>query len=133
MFCSCDASLAKTPFVIELSGDWINSKDARRRFCGYGLLYEVSKFKTRKAPEDAFFLEHIKHIGKSFAGEQRSVRLSMGGALMGIGKRNAKLNAAALKLARTIGPIDFSDEGRLPPFNVVKHLTNDHLRQKLGV
>ncbi len=133
VFSSCDASLAKTPFVVELSGDWINSKDARRRSCGYGLLYEVSKFKTKKAPDDAFFLEHIKHIRKSFPGEQRSVLLSMGAALMGMGKRNAKLNGAALKLAKTIGPIRFSEDSKYDPFDVVKHLRNDRLREKLGV
>ncbi len=133
VFSSCDASLAKTPFVVELSGDWIDSKDVARRVCGYGLLYEVSKSKKKNAPDDAFFLERIKHIRKSFASENRSVLGSMGGALMGIGKRNARLNAAALKVAEAIGPIKFSDDNDLEPFNVVKHLTNDGLRKKLGV
>ena len=133
VFSSCDASLAKTPFVVELSGDWVDSKDVARRVCGYGLLYEVSKSKKKNAPEDAFFLERIKHIRKSFSGENRTVLASMGGALMGIGKRNARLNAAALKVAKTIGPIKFSDDSNLEPFNVVKHLTNDGLRKKLGV
>ena len=48
VFSSCDASLGKTPFVVELAGDWIRSKDAERRRCGYGLLYEVSK--SKKVP-----------------------------------------------------------------------------------
>jgi len=58
----------------------------------------------------------------------------MGGALMGIGKRSAKLNAAALKVARQIGPIEFETEsGDCEPFDVVKHLTSDYIRNKLGV
>ena len=43
---------------------------------------------------------------------------------MGIGKRNKALNAAALKLARALGPIQFDEDGRLEPLDVVKHLTS---------
>ena len=131
VFSSCDATLAKTPFVVELASKWIDSKDPVRRGCGYGLLYEVSKSKKKDAPDDAFFLEHIEHIRKTFDGEERSVLSPMAGALMGIGKRNATLNAAALKLARAIGPIRFDAD--FEPLDVVKHLTNDRLRAKLGV
>ncbi len=50
VFSSCDATLSKTPFVVELSSKWILSKDPVRRGCGYGPLYEVSKStkKTRQ-------------------------------------------------------------------------------------
>ena len=133
VFSSCDATLAKTPFVVELSSEWVDSEDPVRRSCGYGLLYEVSKSTKKTAPDDAFFLQRIEHIRNHFGAEKRSVRGSMGGALMGIGKRNAKLNAAALKLARAIGPIQFDAEGKLEPFDVAKNLTSDHVKKKLGV
>ena len=133
VFSSCDATLAKTPFVVELASKWIGSGDPVRRACGYGLLYEVSKSKKKDAPDDGFFLEHIEHIRKTFDGEERSVLSSMGGALMGIGKRNATLNTAALKLAREIGPIHFDAEGKCEPMDVVKHLTSDYITEKLGV
>lgn len=130
VFSSCGAPLAKTPFVVELASDWVNSKDPRRRSCGYGLLYELSKSKKKSAPDEAFFLGHIDHINHTYDGETLSVQLSMGGALMGIGKRSIKLNAAALAVARKIGPIDFDTEGKYEPFDVVKHLTSDYLKQK---
>ena len=134
VFSTCGAPLAKTPFVVELASDWIMSHDPRRRSCGYGLLYEVSKSKRKSAPDEAFFLECIQHIQKSYDGETRPVQGSMGGALMGIGKRTAKLNAAALKVARRIGPIEFETErGNCEPLDVVKHLTSDYIRKKLGV
>ena len=58
----------------------------------------------------------------------------MGGALLGMGKRNAKLNAGALEVARAIGPISFgSDESKCELFDVVKHLTSDSLTKKLGL
>ena len=134
VFSSCGAPLAKTPFVAELADDWIKSKDPRRRCCGYGLLYELSKSKNKSAPDEAFFLEHIKHIRKSFGGEKLAVQGSMGGALLGIGKRSAKLNGAALKVARYTGPIEFeTSNGNCEPFDVVKHLTSDYITNKLGL
>lgn len=133
VFSTCGTPLAKTPFVVELAHDWMNRKDTTRRRCGYGLLYEVSKSKKKSAPDDAFFLERIAHICTSFQGENNTVKALMGGALLGMGKRNAILNAAALKVARIIGPIQVgSDKNSCEPFDVVKHLTSDYIKKKLG-
>lgn len=134
VFSSCGASLAKTPFVISLLVEWIKSKDSMRRSCGYGLLYEVSKSKKKNAPVDDFFLERIEDIRNSFYEENKSVQGAMGGALLGMGKRNASLNTSALKVAKLIGPIEFESNGNdCEPFDVVKHLTSDYIRNKLGV
>ena len=60
--------------------------------------------------------------------------MAMGGALVGIGKLNKKLNKAALKVAKKIGPIDFNEgTGKCDPFDPVKHLTSDYLKDKLGL
>ena len=78
--------------------------------------------------------EEAKKIGKTIAKEENRVRVGMGGALMSIGKRNKKLNAAAIKVAKAIGPIHFSDgDKKCEPMNVLKHLTSDSLRSKLGI
>jgi 3-methyladenine DNA glycosylase AlkD len=134
VFASCDATLAKTSFVVELADQWVRSDDPVRRECGYGLLYEASKFSGRKAPSEKFFLAHVERIANTIGTEPEKVRLSMGAALMGIGKRSAVLNEAALKIARNVGPIEFtSASGECEPFDVVKHLTTDRLKQKFGV
>lgn len=133
VFASCDATLAKTPFMVELAGDWVRSDDPVRRDCGYGLLYEASKLTGRKAPGDAFFLAQVERIANTIDGEPERVRLSMATALMGIGKRSAALNKAALKVARDVGPIEFtSASGKCEPFDVAKHLATDRLKDKLG-
>jgi 3-methyladenine DNA glycosylase AlkD len=133
VFASCDATLAKTPFVVELADQWVRSDDPVRRECGYGLIYEASKFSGKKAPSEEFFLAHVERIAKTIATEPEKVRMSMGAALMGIGKRSAVLNAAALKVAREVGPIEFtSASGDCQPFDVVKHLTTARLKEKLG-
>ena len=131
VFASCDATLAKTPFAFELAGDWMESKDDMRRRCGYTLLYELSK-KNPKGMDDAYLLARIDHIRHAIYGEEMSIRGAMAGALMGIGKRNKKLNKAAIRAAKAIGPVDigYGDENNCQPLNVLKHLTSDYLKKK---
>ena len=133
VFSSCDAMLAKTPFVVELADKWIESKDPVRRRCGYGLLYEISRSRKKSAPDDEYFLAHIQRIDGTYANESTQILMSMAGALLGMGKRSKVLNKAALKIAKKIGPIDFDPDGRCDPMDVTKHLTSDYVRNKLGI
>lgn len=134
VFSSCDATLPKASFAFDLARDWIKSKDELRRRCGYGLIYELSKDTRNKELTDEFFLDCIKGIGDGIETEENWVRLSMGGALMGIGKRNRKLNLAAIKVAKAVGPIDYdAGDTNCEPLNVLKHLTSDYLKKKLGI
>lgn len=133
VFASCDATLAKTPFAFELARDWTESKDDVRRRCGYTLLYELSK-KNPKGMDDAYLLGRIDHIQSAIRGEEMWVREATATALMGIGKRNQKLNKAAIRAAKAIGPIDvdYGDDNGCEPLDVLKHLTSDYLKKKLG-
>ena len=56
------------------------------------------------------------------------------GALFGIGKRNKKLNKAAIRAARAIGPvdIDYGKDNSCEPIDVLKHLTSDYLKKKFA-
>ena len=130
---SCGATLPKSPIAFEIAKDWMASKDPVRRSCGYGLVYELAKDKKNKRLTDEFFLGCVERIGSTIAKEENSVRIGMGGALIGIGKRNKRLNAAAIKVAKAIGPIHFSNaDKKCEPMDVLKHLTGDYLRNKLG-
>jgi 3-methyladenine DNA glycosylase AlkD len=133
VFSSCDATLAKAPFVVDLLDGWVQSKDEMRRRCGYGLLYEVSKWKKKSAPDDEAFLAHIERIEETYEQQSIPVLMAMGAALMGIGMRNKLLNAAALEVAEMIGPIDFDPDGRCDPFDVASKLTSDSVTRKLGL
>ncbi|NNF04686.1 MAG: hypothetical protein HKN17_09480, partial [Rhodothermales bacterium] len=133
VFSTCDATLAKTPFVVELAERWIGSKDPVRRRCGYGLVYEISKDKRKSAPDEEYFLKHIERIEKSYAKEPTAVLMAMAGALQGIGMRSKSLNARALKLALKIGPIEFDPTGKCDPFDVAKNLTSDYAKKKFGL
>jgi 3-methyladenine DNA glycosylase AlkD len=131
---SCDATLPKSPIAFETAKAWMASQDPVRRSCGYGLVYELAKDKKDERLTDEFFLGCVEKINKTIAKEENSVRVGMGGALLSIGKRNKKLNAAATRAARAIGPIHFSDgDKKCEPMDVLKHLTSDYLRNKLGL
>jgi hypothetical protein len=134
VFSSCDATLAKSPLAFDLAREWIQSDDPLRRQCGYGLVYELSKNKKLKELTDDFFIDCINRIRRNFDRAGIPEKMSIGTALMGIGKRNKSLNATALELARLISPIDFNESnGKCDSFDIVKHLTSQHLKKKLGI
>ncbi len=133
VFSSCDASLAKVPYVRELAEDWMVSDDPVRERCGYGLLYELSKSRRKSAPDEDWFARWVAHIDRRWDGVDAVTLLAMGSALMGVGKRSARLNGEALRMARDIGPIDWDPTGACEPFDVVKHIDNERLRAKLGI
>ena len=83
--------------------------------------------------DDAYCLGRIEHIRDAIHGEEMWVREAMNVALMGIGKRNLRLNQAAIRAAKAIGPvdIDYGDDNRCEPLDVLKHLTSDYMKQKL--
>jgi len=135
VFSSCGATLPKAPFAIDLACEWMDSEDKVRRRCAWGLIYEISKFKGKKAPDDGFFLTCIDRIRNSIHREEDMwVRESMNGALLGIGKRNRELNKAAIKAVINIGPVDvdYGDDNSCEPLDVLKHLTSDYIVKKLG-
>ena len=131
---SCDATLPKSAIAFEIAKDWMTSQDPVRRSCGYGLVYELAKDKKDKRLTDELFLGCVQKISKTIAKEENRVRVGMGGALLSIGKRSKTLNAAAIQVAQAIGPIHFSDgDKKCEPMDVLKHLTSDYLRNKLGI
>ncbi len=136
VFATCGATLPKTSFAFELAREWMGSTDAPRRRSAWGLIYEFAKDKGKKAQSDEFFLGCIQRIQDSVHSEKDMwVREAMNSALMGIGFRNRKLNKAAIKAAKVIGKvdIDYGDDNSCEPLDVMKHLTGDTVKKKLGL
>lgn len=134
VFSTCGATLPKAPFAFELACEWLDSEHSTRRRCAWGLMYEFSKLKTKKAPSEEFFLECIERIHDTIHDDEDMwVRESMNTALMGIGIRSKKLNKAAIKAAKSIGKvdIDYGDDNSCEPLDVLKHLTGDLVQGRL--
>ena len=87
VYSACGAPVAKTTGIEQVARDWVVSHDPVRRRCAYGFVYELSKSTKKTAPDEAYFMWFINHIDGTFKTEDPSVHLSMGSALMGIGKR----------------------------------------------
>ena len=134
VFASCSATLAKTPFAFELVCDWIESKDIMRRQCGYTLIYELSKKTNIKEMDDAWYMDRIAQIRDTIHDQEMWVREAMKGALLGIGKRNKKLNTAAIAASKSIGhvDVDYGPDNSCEPLDVVKHLTSDYMKKKFA-
>jgi 3-methyladenine DNA glycosylase AlkD len=132
VYCSCDATLAKSPIARELAVDWTDSKDDLRRRCGYLLLYELAKNTKDEALSDDFFEGYVDRIRKSIQNEENFVKDAMNNSLLSIGKRNARLNKLAIAAAKAIGPIevDYGDNS-CRPMDVLKHLNSDLVQKKL--
>lgn len=133
VFSFCGASLAKSAIAYDLAVSWQSSDSIPRKNSAYGLLYELSKNKRDKRLSDEFFLNIISQINQTIDNEPKSVRLSMATSLMGIGKRNLVLNQAAITVAKRVGAIDFNEgDSKCEPFDILKHLTSDFLKQKFA-
>ncbi|GLX85840.1 hypothetical protein tloyanaT_20920 [Thalassotalea loyana] len=135
VYSSCDATLAKSPLAFDLANRWLETDDEYRRKSAYGLLYELSKNKRNAKLTDEFFFNCLDHLEERLKAdnESKSMRLAMGGSLMGIGKRNKALNLRSAQIAKDIGPIDFNEDGaKCDPFDVHKHLVSPSLLEKLN-
>ncbi len=136
VFSSCGATLAKAPFVVDVVEDWLEHEDKIRRRCGWGLLYEVSKFKGKKAPDETYFVSKVNLFHKNFEQEKDYwAREAMKLALMGIGKRSKKLNKVAVKYARAASKLETEKNPKngCEPLDVLKHLKSEYLTKKLGL
>ncbi len=133
VFACCDATLAKSPIAFEVANEWMDGCDAIRQRCGYSLLYELSKKKVAGMDDD-YLLNRIGIIQETIHDQEMWVREAMKGALMGIGKRSKKLNKAAIRAVKAMGPVDvdYGDDNSCEPFDVLKHLTSDYLKKKFA-
>ena len=124
VFCSCDATLTRTPFMRELAVAWADSKDDTRRQCGYLLIAELAKDKKDPALDDAFFEPYVERIAKTIRKEENLVRDAMNMVIFAAGGRSAKLNKKAIAAAKAYWPIQVSYGGEAcEPLDVLKHLT----------
>jgi len=94
----------KTPHAWAKIAKW---SDARAEFvkrASFALLASVA-LHDKKAP-DKLFLDSLPLIERAATDNRNFVKKAVSWALRGIGKRNSKLNAAAIKLARRFAKSD---------------------------
>jgi 3-methyladenine DNA glycosylase AlkD len=103
---ACGFLFDKTPFAIEMAVRWTKRKEEFVKRAGFVLMASLAVHDT-SAP-DATFLRFLPIIKKGSTDERNFVRKAVNWALRQIGKRNLRLNTAAIKTARKIQKMESS-------------------------
>ena len=90
----------KTPHAWKKIAKWSDARPEFVKRAAFALLASVA-LHDKNAP-DKPFLESLPLIERAATDERNFVKKAVSWALRGIGKRNPKLHAAAVKLARTL-------------------------------
>jgi len=125
----CSNLFDRTPVAHEKAVAWCEREEEFVRRAGFVLMAALSVH-DKKASDEAFlrFLPLIKE----YATDQRNfVKKAVNWALRQIGKRNRKLNGAALKTAEEIKKID-SRSARWIASDAIRELSSDAVQKKLA-
>jgi 3-methyladenine DNA glycosylase AlkD len=95
-----------TPFAHNLATAWPKRKEEFIRRAGFTMMATLAV--GDKKSEDRVFLRYLSLIKKYATDERNYVKKAVNWALRQIGKRNMKLNAAAIKMAKKIQKLDSS-------------------------
>ncbi|MBI1800506.1 MAG: DNA alkylation repair protein, partial [Chloroflexi bacterium] len=84
-----------------------------------------------KAASDTAFMAFLPHIKRGATDERNFVKKAVNWALRQIGKRNPRLNKAAIRTAREIQRID-SKAARWVAADALRELTGESVQQRLA-
>ena len=93
-----------TPFAHDLAIIWPKRKEEFIRRAGFTMMATLAV--GDKKAKDRVFLRYLLLIKKHATDERNYVKKAVNWALRQIGKRNTKLNAAAIKMAKKIRKLD---------------------------
>lgn len=117
----CMCLFDKTPFAYRKVDDWSKRKEEFVKRAAFALM-AVLAVHDKKAGDEKF-LKFLPVIKREAVDERNFVKKAVNWALRQIGKRNKKLNKAAIKCAKEILKIDSK---------AAKWVANDALRELLG-
>jgi 3-methyladenine DNA glycosylase AlkD len=102
----CMHCFRNSPYAHKIIGKWTKQKSEFVRRAGFTLIATLSV--VDKKSEDTVFLKYLPLIKKYSTDERNYVKKAVNWALRQIGKRNAKLNAAAIRTAQEVRKMDSS-------------------------
>ena len=100
----CFKLFDRTPHALDKVARWAGKREEFVKRAGFALLASVA-LHDKKVPDEPF-LKCLKLIEKAADDERNFVKKGVSWALRGIGKRNAKLQAAAIEVARRLAESD---------------------------
>ncbi len=124
----CMNLFEKTPFVIKKIHDWSRRDEEFVKRAAYALIACLAWHD--KEAEDEKFIQLFPVLKSGASDERNFVRKSVNWALRNIGKRNRRLNKAALELAREIRNVN-SKAARWIAADAIRELESDSVQRRL--
>lgn len=128
----CDACMFlfdKTPFAYEKAHEWSRRKREFEKRAAFALMAALASHD--KAAPDARFVEFLPLIERAADDGRNFVRKAVNWALRGIGKRNTRLNRAAIACAKRIRAID-SRAARWIAADALRELQSEAVQARLA-
>ncbi len=124
----CMNFFEKTPFVFRKIHEWSDRPEEFVKRTAYSLIACVA-WHDKKA-EDNTFIDLFPVIKKGATDERNFVKKAVNWALRNIGKRNTRLNTAAIRLAMEIRQID-SKAARWIASDALRELRSEAVKKRL--
>jgi len=124
----CGDLFVRLPFAHEKALEWSRRKEEFVKRAGFSLMARLA-VRDKKAG-DAMFLKFLPVIKREATDERNYVKKAVNWALRQIGKRNRRLNRAAVKTAKEISKID-SKSARWIAADALRELTGEYVKKKL--
>ncbi len=118
----------KTPFALKKTISWTKDEREFVKRAGFAMM-AVLAVHDKKMTDD-LFIKYFSLIKKASTDERNFVRKAVNWALRQIGKRNKKLNAKAIIIAKEILKID-SKAARWIANDAIRELTDEKILQRI--
>jgi len=124
----CGNLFDRTPYAFKKAVEWSRRKEEFGKRAGYALMAELAVH-DKKAADDAF-LRFFEAIERGSTDQRNFVKKAVNWALRQIGKRNLRLNRAALELAEKISRKE-SSSAHWVGSDAIRELKSEALQKKL--
>jgi 3-methyladenine DNA glycosylase AlkD len=126
--CACGILFDKTPFAYEMAKKWTKRKDEFVRRAGFVMMASLAVHDKEASDEE--FLNFLPIIERGSTDERNFVKKAVNWALRQIGKRNLKLNAAAIRSGKEIRRLD-SPSARWIAADALRELESAAVQKRL--
>lgn len=125
---ACSNLFDKTPFAYDKAREWSSREEEFVRRAAFALMAALAVH-DKKADDEAF-LRFLPIIKNASVDERNLVKKAANWALRQVGKRNSRLNAAAIATAQEIGGLD-SKSARWIASDALRELQGEKVQARL--
>jgi 3-methyladenine DNA glycosylase AlkD len=126
--CACGNLFDKTPFAYEMAKKWTKRKEEFVRRAGFVMMASLAVHD--KQALDLEFLNFLPIIERGAIDDRNFVKKAVNWALRQIGKRNLKLNTAAIRYGKKIRRLD-STSARWIAADALRELESTSVQERL--